>query len=319
MMNMHLTRREMLATGAAAALPLLGTTSAGAGAEAAAVQPVVGISTLGFHDYTNAELAEELAANRVHTVQLFLMQKDSHYWVYNGRNDVSSLDAARCRDIADAYRSRGISIHSIGVYTNLIHPDEQERNENLRYFEAMFRVGAAMDVRTFVTEAGHYEPKEHDGGMTYYLRENVWHQMVATGKTLADLADAHDATVLLEPFHNGFLASAKRTRLFIEAIDSRRIRALLDPANLIELNDLPEMFAQLSPYIDCLHAKDRKLHVERGVAAGMGDLNYDEFVALAAKYTPHAPFILEYVGAADYKAALELLQDAIRRHQSGAV
>jgi hypothetical protein len=28
------------------------------------------------------------------------------------------------------------------------------------------------------------------------------------------------------------------------------------------------MFDQLGPWIDCLHAKDRKLHVDRGVPAG---------------------------------------------------
>ena len=110
--------------------------------------------------------------------------------------------------------------------------------------------------------------------------------MVATGKELARRADAHDATVLFEPFFRGFLASAKRTRLFLQEVDSPRIRALLDPANLLEVNDLEEMFEQLQPWIECLHAKDRKLHVDRGVPAGQGDLDYDKFVTLAAARTP---------------------------------
>ena len=44
-----------------------------------------------------------------------------------GRSD---LTADRCQAIADTYRSAGITIHSIGVYTNLIHPDEAERRAN---------------------------------------------------------------------------------------------------------------------------------------------------------------------------------------------
>ncbi len=75
-----------------------------------------------FRNYSNARLAEELAAQQINTVQLFLTQTDSNYWRYNGRSDLSGLSALRCRDIANAYRSAGISIHSIGVYTNLIHP-----------------------------------------------------------------------------------------------------------------------------------------------------------------------------------------------------
>jgi len=135
--------------------------------------------------------------------------------------------------------------------------------------------------------------------------------MVATGRKLAEMAERHQATVLLEPFFRGFLASAKRTRLFLEEIGSPRVRALLDPANLLEINDLGEMFDQLGPWIDCLHAKDRKLHVDRGVAAGQGDLDYPKFVALAAQRTPRAPFVLEYVGPKDYKQALEHLRSAM--------
>jgi sugar phosphate isomerase/epimerase len=95
-------------------------------------------------------------------------------------------------------------------------------------------------------------------------------------------------------------------------VNSPRVRVLLDPANLIELNDLDEMFAQLGPYIDCLHAKDRKLHIEKGVAAGQGDIDYKRFVTLAAERTPSVPLVLEYVGPKDYKDALAHLRNAIR-------
>jgi sugar phosphate isomerase/epimerase len=87
---------------------------------------------------------------------------------------------------------------------------------------------------------------------------------------------------------------------------------LLDPANILELNDLEEMYAQLAPWIDCIHAKDRKLHVVRGVAAGKGDLDYVKFVTLAARHTPKAPLVLEYVGPNDYKDALAHLRNAMR-------
>jgi sugar phosphate isomerase/epimerase len=136
--------------------------------------------------------------------------------------------------------------------------------------------------------------------------------MVATGKELARMADAQGATVLLEPYFEGFLASAKRTRMFLEEVGSTRIRALLDPANLLEVNDLEEMFNQLQPWIDCFHAKDRKLHVVRGVAAGQGDLDYRKFVTLAAERRPAAPLILEYVGADSFRQALTHLRQVVR-------
>ena len=85
---------------------------------------MIGISTLGFPNRSNKQLAQTLAGQGIKMVQLFFNQTDSRYWKYNGRSDLSDMTAARSKSIASAYRSAGISIHSLGVYTNLIHPDE---------------------------------------------------------------------------------------------------------------------------------------------------------------------------------------------------
>ncbi len=276
------------------------------------ISPTVGISTQQFTKYTNAQLAQTLAERGFRVVQLFLMQSDSRYWKYNGRSDLSDLTAARCEAIGRAYRSAGITIHSMGVYTNLIHGDAAERQACLTYFENMMKVGSDIGVRAFITEAGHWEPEKLTPGIPYHFREAVWKQMLATIKQLAEMAERHDATVLMEPFFGGFFASAKRTRMFLQEVNSPRIRALLDPANLLEVDEIEEMFDELTPWIDCIHAKDRKLHVDQGVAAGQGDLDYRKFVSLAAKRTPKAPLILEYVGPENYDQALQHLQKAIR-------
>ena len=274
----------------------------------------IGVATLGFSGFSNAELAKELSGAGVKVIQLFLNQTDSKFWKYNGRSDLSSLTPARCKEIASVYRDSGIDIHSIGVYTNLIHPDDSEIKANLDYLESMMEVGEHMGVRTFINEAGHYhDPKAPAPRISLSFQDEVWPRMVSTGRKMAGLAEKHDAKILLEPFYRGFLASAKRVRLFVEAVNSPRVRVLLDPANLIELNDLDEMFNQLAPLIDCLHAKDRKLHVERGVAAGKGDVDYERFVALASKHTPHAPMILEYVGPDTYLAARDHLRKAMQK------
>ena len=169
-----------------------------------------------------------------------------------------------------------------------------------------------MGVRTFVSEAGHYHPPGPAPRIPYDYQDEVWHRTVGTVKELARVADANGATVLMEPIYRSVFASAKRTRVFLEEVGSQRIRALLDPANLLEVNDLEEMFDQLQPWIDCLHAKDRKLHVTKGVGAGQGDLDYHKLVKLAAERTPNAPLIMEYVGSKDYREALARLRGVIR-------
>ncbi len=296
------SRRRCLQSiiGAAATCRLAAAANSATG-QAAKPGLKVGIVTFGFPDYTNAALAKELAGAGFTTVQLFLSQTDSKFWKFNGRADLSSLTPERCREIAATYRDAGLEIHSLGVYTNLIHPDESEVNANLAYFEAMMEVGGHMNVRTFINEAGHfYDATVPAPRVPLEFQDAVWPRMIATARRLDEIAAKHDAKILFEPYFQSFFASAKRVRLFMEELNSPRLRVLLDPANLIELNDLDEMFNQLAPWIDCLHAKDRKHHTSRGVAAGKGDVDYRRFVTLAAQHTPHAPLVLEYVGAKDY-------------------
>ncbi|MFB3827749.1 MAG: sugar phosphate isomerase/epimerase family protein [Bryobacteraceae bacterium] len=271
----------------------------------------IGMATTEFRKHSNKQLAAEFREQGIKRIQLFLTQTDSRYWRYNQPSDLAGMTAERAAEIAGLYHSAGISIHSVGVYANLIHPDPAEKKANFAYFEAMMKLGGHMGVRTFITEIGHYRAPG-ETGIPFDWREDVWKAAVATAKELAQIAAAHGATVLLEAYFQGLLATAKRTRMFIEEVGSPRIRALLDPANLLEVNDVREMFDQLGPYIACMHAKDRKYHVTRGVGAGEGDLDYPAFVTLAAARTPGVPLMLEYVGAGTYKQALAHLRRVIR-------
>ncbi|MBN2328559.1 MAG: sugar phosphate isomerase/epimerase [Candidatus Omnitrophica bacterium] len=308
-----ISRRDLLKTGTAAASIAIASKAYTQNVKKTPKDLTIGMATTEFRSFTNEQLAKELAAVGIQTIQLFLTQTDSNYWKYNGRNDLSNLTKGKCQEIAGLYQREGISIHSIGVYTNLIHPDPFERKANLSYFEAMMKIGAHMNVKTFITEAGHfYDAEKPAPAIEYHFQEDVWRTMLATAKELDAIAEQYNATVLFEPFYRHFFSTAKRTRVFIDEIGSPRLRVLLDPANLLELNDLGEMFNQLQPYIDCLHAKDRKLHVDHGVPAGQGDLDYSEFVKLAAKHTPDAPLIMEYVGLETYKPALAHLRQIIQ-------
>ena len=92
------TRRDAL--GAAAALGAAcatGATRAAAEPAATGLKLRLGISTLGFDQLTHAQLAKELAGERIRLVQLFLAQSDTRYWKYNGTSDVSSMTPVEAR------------------------------------------------------------------------------------------------------------------------------------------------------------------------------------------------------------------------------
>lgn len=285
--------------------------AAGAMAQGAKAVPL-GVATTDFRDQTNVSLAAELKSQRIRHIQLFFTQKDSNHWKYGQRSDLSGLSVAKAKEIAATYREAGITLDALGVYLTLVHADAAERKANLEYFDKVMKLGAEMGIRSFLSEMGHYTPHGAAERVSYDWQDDVWKTAVATGKDLARVAEANGAKVLLEPIYRSLLASAKRTRVYLEEVGSKHVRAQLDPANLLEVNDLEEMFGQLKGWIEGMHAKDRKLHVTQGVAAGAGDLDYGKFVRLAAQYAPGVPLTVEYAGMTTYRAAVERVRVALR-------
>jgi sugar phosphate isomerase/epimerase len=253
-------------------------------------------------------MAQLAAEAKLDCVQLFLCQKDSNYWRYNSRTDLSKMTGSECKRIANAYRSRGIDVPSIGVYTNLIDPDPGEREKNIQYFADMMRVANEMGIRILATECGSVIVPGKGRDLSLSLSEDAYPRLVESTRKLVELAMRHEVVIVFEPYFQDLLGSATATRYFIEEMNHPRIRVQLDPANLLPHNTLEEMFEALGPYIAALHAKDRKLHVTRGVAAGEGDVNYWKFVALARQHCRHLPLIIEYVNPQTYKAALAHLR-----------
>lgn len=264
----------------------------------------LGLATMGFADLTHEEMAELAREAGVDCVQLFFSQKDTPYWRYNGRFDASPLTPEACRRIAESYRSRALEIHSLGVYTSLIEPDEGEREQNLRHFIDMMRIAQMMGIGVLVTECGTALRPGIGRDLNIALHEEAYPRLMDSVRKLLPMAEERDIIIAFEGYFQDLLASATAIRYFIEEINHPRVRVLLDPANLLPHNTLEEMFAALGPYIVALHAKDRKLHVTHGVAAGEGDLDYRKFIALARQHCPQAPLILEYVNTQSYRSAL---------------
>ena len=268
----------------------------------------LGLATNGFNSLTNDEMAQLAAAAKLDGVQLFFCQKDSNYWKYNGRFDTAPLTPEECHRIAQAYRSRHLEFYGLGVYTNLIEPDDAEREKNLQYFADMIRIADSMGIRFVVSECGTIMVPGKGRDLSAALDERNYPRLLDATRKLIPFAEKHNVVIAFESYFQDLLGSATAVRYFIEEINHPRVRVLLDPANLLPHNTLEEMFKALAPYICALHAKDRKLHVTKGVAAGEGDIDYRKYVALVRQYCPHLPLIAEYVSPKTYEAALKHLR-----------
>ncbi|MGI6099756.1 MAG: sugar phosphate isomerase/epimerase [Lentisphaerae bacterium] len=259
----------------------------------------LGVVSRSFPKMTTSETAEFMAQNGFVCTELCFAHTDANYWSYNGRRDLSSMTDERSQMIVEAFRSRGIEVSSLGVFTNLINPDASERAANLAYFERLMQIAAFNGIPCVATECG-FTPGQR--GINTETYERDFNQLVESLKWLVEKAGHYDLEVALEPCIIDVVPSAKRTADLIKQVGSDRLRVLLDPANLIPNNTEEEMFHHLASKVAYFHGKDRKVNDVRGRALGDGDIDWPLFLSLYHRHAEGLPFILEYVGPDDVLA-----------------
>ena len=253
----------------------------------------LGVVSRSFPKMTSNEAADFMAQNGFVCTELCLAHPDANYWSYNGRRDLTSMTDERSRALVETFRSRGIEVSALGVFTNLIDPDAAGRAANLAYFERLMQIAAFNGIPCVSTECGFIPGRRGINTETY---DRDFGQLCESLRWLVEKAEHYGLDIALEPCIIDIVPSAKRAADLLAQIGSDRLRILLDPANLIPNNTEEEMFRHLAPKIAYLHGKDRKVNDVRGRALGEGDIDWPRFLALYHRHAEGRPFILEYVG-----------------------
>ncbi|MDD5603123.1 MAG: sugar phosphate isomerase/epimerase [Eubacteriales bacterium] len=257
----------------------------------------LGVVTRSFAGKSDEEIAQMMADNNLMYTELCFTSKEFKYWVYNGRSDISGVTDEMAAKVVKTYRDKGISITALGVFTNLIEPDANERSENIRYFKRHIDMASFNGIPYVSTECG-FTP--HQRGVNTDRYESDFSTLLDGFRELASYAAPKGVAIALEACVIDIVPSAKRCADFIKQTGMDNVKVLLDPANYIANSSEEDMFRYLAPNIAYFHAKDRKINATKGCCVGDGDINWPYFFSLYRKYTPHIPVIMEYVNATNY-------------------
>ncbi len=258
----------------------------------------IGVVTRSFPELDNKRTAALLQEEGFTCTELCFSQTDSNYWTYNGRSDLSDLSNQRSKEIVETYRAAGLAVTTIGVFTNLIEPDESELELNIAYFERMMQIAENSGVSMVSTECG-FIPGSRGINADEY--EERYQRLVDSFKKLSEMGDRYKVDIALEPCVLDVVPSAKRTADFIAQVGSPRVKVLLDPANLIANSSEEDMFRYLADHIGYFHGKDRKVNDKMGRVVGDGDINWPRFLKLYHEHNDGFPFILEYVKEENFR------------------
>lgn len=254
----------------------------------------VGVVSRSFPEMTQYEAAAFMKENGFTHTELCMNGPDHKVWNYNGISDIESVSKDEFKAIVENYRANGIEVTSLGVFTNLIEPDDAKRDEYLECFRRHIEYAAMAGIPYVSTECG-FIPGSR--GVNADLYEQRFDRLKDSLSQLLEYCEKYDVCLALEPCVIDVVPSAKRTADLIEQLGSDRLKVLLDPANLIANSSEEDMFYYLSEHVAYFHGKDRKVNDAKGRCVGDGEIMWPTFLALYHQHCEGKPFILEYVNS----------------------
>jgi sugar phosphate isomerase/epimerase len=191
----------------------------------------------------------------------------------------------------------GVAIAALSATYNMIDPDLGKREEGRRSFEAIAASARRMGASLLTICTGSCD--FHD--QWRYHPDNsgaqAWQEMCREFRLLLAIADKHDVMLGVEPELGNVVNSAQRARKLIDVLQDERIRIVLDPANLFEVESperrktlIESAIALLKDRISLAHAKDR-LDDGRFATAGTGVLDYRHFLTVLLRSGFRGPLI----------------------------
>jgi sugar phosphate isomerase/epimerase len=236
----------------------------------------------------------------------------------------------------DVFTGEGLGIAAISGYVNLMAPHPEKRRQARAHLHALLREACRLGSPYVVTETGTRHPDDDWAPHADNLRPETYDLLVESLGEAASVARDHGATLLLEPSVGNVIDTPSKAARLLRDVDSRAIGFVADPANYVDGGNfeagnqlLDALFAEIGPAIRLAHAKDvrkvdgnaRERHFHAtdpalygGIeypAAGLGDLDYDRYVALLHRHCPDVSIILEHLDESDVPRAKAFMEQKL--------
>lgn len=170
-----------------------------------------------------------------------------------------------------------------GTY-NMIHPDPAVRARGLVRLEVLATACGRLGAPLITLCTGTRDPDDQWRGHPDNDTPEAWRDLLTEMTKAIAIADRHDVDLGIEPELANVINSAVKARRLIDELQSRRLKIVLDPANLFEVEPLEKQHDIVSAAIDLLadriimgHAKDRTAS-GAFTAAGQGVLDFPHYI-----------------------------------------
>lgn len=202
-----------------------------------------------------------------------------------------------------------LSIAVLECPLNLAHPDRAVYREMLTQYKVHLRLSAWMDGCVVGTETGSpnagYDPANAHSDEALKLFIDRLAPVVAEAERLNTL-------VAIEPAYTSIVYSPRRARAVLDAFQSKCLKIILDPVNLLHPDNLGSRddiirsaLALLGEKVAAVHLKDyaREGGGLRIVPCGQGEMDDRPVLAFVSHSMPEVPLLLEHTAPENAAAA----------------
>ncbi len=267
------------------------------------------------HDLSNVTTPEQLAQETqkvgIHNLQFAMgasfPKMDS---------SAAALNPGMGTYFKNLFTQHEIQIALLSCYSNLIHPNPQTREAILHKFETYLRYASFFGASMVASETGSVIPNL--GYTEKNFHDEVFADLVQVIQRLVKTGEEHKTLVGIEAGLNHPLYSIERTKQLVEAIDSDYLGIILDPTNLITVDNyasmvemVEEAFEQYGSKICAIHLKDFVIKDGKikPVALGQGLIDYPAILKIVQKHKPYCYIVLEQTKDQDIITAQQLIAE----------
>jgi sugar phosphate isomerase/epimerase len=233
---------------------------------------------------------------------------------------VAIEDTDRIRALRRAYEKHDLKIAEVGVWNNLMDPDEKRRSANIDAMKKGLALADEVGAQCVVNIGGSRSPTNWAGAHLDNMSDESYEMAIATAREIIDAVKPKRAKMTYEPMPFCLPDSANSYLRLIEGVERPEFGVHMDAVNFINGTDrfidttsvIEEAFEKLGAHVVACHLKDITMdpecltvHLDE-VLMGKGVFDNATYLREIAKLPQDPPVMLEHLKTeAEYTQARE--------------
>jgi sugar phosphate isomerase/epimerase len=219
--------------------------------------------------------------------------------------------------IDDAVDASGVGLVALSGTYNMAHPDRAVRDDGLRRLAVVIEAAAKLSTPLVTLCTGTRNAQDQWAHHPDNADPSAWGDMAREMEKALALAELHGVDLGIEPEQANIVTSAGDAMRLIAEMGSKRLRIVLDPANLFEQADAAQARAivadaaeRTAGHVAMAHAKDRFTD-GRFATAGQGVVDFPDFISRLKRAGFDGPLVTHGLSAEEAPGVARFLKGLV--------